>query len=61
MFLNVVYLQECLSCNLLGSIMRSSTDRVVSLFSDSTSNYIGCHVSSLLSDRLANLIDLSEK
>jgi U3 small nucleolar RNA-associated protein 12 len=40
------FLKEILSCHLLGSVMRASTDRVVSLQSDPTGQYIGCHVSS---------------
>ncbi|CAB3977314.1 WD repeat-containing 3 [Paramuricea clavata] len=40
--------EECLSCNLLGSIMRTSTDRVVSLHSDPTGQYIGCHGANLI-------------
>ncbi|XP_028412529.1 WD repeat-containing protein 3-like [Dendronephthya gigantea] len=35
--------EGCLSCTLLGSVMRTSTDRVVSLCADPTGQYIGCH------------------
>ncbi|XP_046849685.1 WD repeat-containing protein 3-like [Xenia sp. Carnegie-2017] len=36
-------IEEWLSCTMIGSVMRSSTDRVLSLYCDLSRTYIGCH------------------
>ncbi|XP_046847985.1 WD repeat-containing protein 3-like [Xenia sp. Carnegie-2017] len=36
-------IEEFLSCTMIGSVMRSSTDRVVTLYCDLSRTYIGCH------------------